>query len=392
MRNGQLFDILRAYAEEAATLLAAEAAAGAEVPFEIAAEPSRNGVSLYCYRPLTGQFVADREELLSRLPSAPAAQGALARMARVLRADAVLRDLVTAVIGEATDFGFSAERFAIAYAELEGRIYAGSARSTIFAPVLGLEIESDEVALADGLSLVRAESLDGAPDGADGVLVVLERQEKPGEQPAFSLARSSFRALITALRLFDSVAPSLAPVAWARVDDGPWRLAPSGGLGRPRGVLTIVEPQEDELRAFVSLIGRRMPRSGELAWALSRYEMGCGQPTPGQGLSDHLLALRSLLEPEGSASGRLAPRLAALCAEPLERPALAARAADAIALERSLIAGLAPPVADPDALAREIGGHLRALLRDALCGHLPPDLRSLAEELLAEDAEPVAAV
>jgi hypothetical protein len=37
----------------------------------------------------------------------------------------------------------------------------------------------------------------------------------------------------------------------------------------------------------------------------------------------------------------------------------------------------------------ELSEHLRAILRDALCGHLDADLRSLADELLAEAvAEP----
>ena len=36
----------------------------------------------------------------------------------------------------------------------------------------------------------------------------------------------------------------------------------------------------------------------------------------------------------------------------------------------------------------ELSGHLRALLRDVLCGHLDPDLRAVAEEMLADDVCP----
>jgi hypothetical protein len=39
------------------------------------------------------------------------------------------------------------------------------------------------------------------------------------------------------------------------------------------------------------------------------------------------------------------------------------------------------------ALARELAGHLGALLRDVICGHLAPDLAGLADELLAAPAE-----
>jgi hypothetical protein len=34
----------------------------------------------------------------------------------------------------------------------------------------------------------------------------------------------------------------------------------------------------------------------------------------------------------------------------------------------------------------ELAGHLRALLRDVLCGHLDSDLRTVAEEIIGQDA------
>ena len=88
----------------------------------------------------------------------------------------------------------------------------------------------------------------------------------------------------------------------------------------PRGVSSSPPQQEDELRAFCSLIARRTPRSGELAWALRRFELACERPSPSEALTDVLLALRALLEPEGPQSGRLAGRVAALCAIPESAP------------------------------------------------------------------------
>ncbi|MCW3017937.1 MAG: hypothetical protein JWN10_245, partial [Solirubrobacterales bacterium] len=38
------------------------------------------------------------------------------------------------------------------------------------------------------------------------------------------------------------------------------------------------------------------------------------------------------------------------------------------------------------ALARDMADHLRALLRDVICGHLDPDLVTLADRLLLEPA------
>ena len=39
-----------------------------------------------------------------------------------------------------------------------------------------------------------------------------------------------------------------------------------------------------------------------------------------------------------------------------------------------------------DSLVDEVSGHLRALLRDVLCGHLDVELCSVADELLSEAA------
>jgi hypothetical protein len=114
--------------------------------------------------------------------------------------------------------------------------------------------------------------------------------------------------------------------------------------------------------------------------------MGCERLAPFEALTDYLLALRALLEPEGPASGRLAQRLAAICARPGDRAALAERTAHAISLERAVITGLAAARTGVDSLVEELAEHLRAILRDALCGHLDADLRSVADELLAEAA------
>jgi hypothetical protein len=195
-----------------------------------------------------------------------------------------------------------------------------------------------------------------------------------------------FRRTLTALRLFERGGFALGPVAWTRIDVGSWRSVPLGGSGRPRLTRRIPAAQEDELAAFCNLVARRTPRGGEIAWALSRFEMGCERLAPFEAITDYLLALRALLEPEGPASGRLAGRLAAICAKPEDRAAVAERTAHAISLERAVIGGLAPAEPGVDALVEELAEHLRALLRDVLCGHLKPDLCAVADDLLAEAA------
>ena len=68
MHNRALHDTLAAFVEEAAWQLAEEVSGGAEIPFELI-EQGRTSTPLYCYRPLTQRFLAERAGSLGRLPS-----------------------------------------------------------------------------------------------------------------------------------------------------------------------------------------------------------------------------------------------------------------------------------------------------------------------------------
>lgn len=411
MHNTTLHATLEAFAADAAGQLAAETASGAEIPFEVVEEPGARA-SLYCYRPLTGAFIRDRLGMLAALPTYAPAARALAALDGVdaylrqrgesripgdarERADAALRALLSNVFADRSEFGFDPVRFEKAYAELERALYEGRCVATVVAPLLGIALESStkELALGDGLSLMRGDAVPDAPaeavwgNGEDpNVLAVLTVAHDRTARSPVSTARGRFRRVLTALRLFERGGYALGPIGWARTDTGAWRTVALGSSGRPRFVTFISAEHEDELRAFCSLIARRAPTSGEVAWALARFEMGCERLAPFESLTDYLLGLRALLEPEGPASGRLAQRLAAICARPEDRAHLAERTAHAISLERAVIAGLAPAEPGVDALVDELAEHLRALLRDVICGHLDPDLRSVADELLAEAA------
>jgi hypothetical protein len=410
MRNRPLHDALSAFAEEAAWTLAGDTADGAEVPFELVESRGRRlDTPLYCYRPLNDAFIRDRVGVFGRLPTyAPAARALVGMdgVAVYLReqgeqripsdprelADAALRVFISRVFSEATEFVITPERLERAYQELEDALFIGRAESVVVAPLLGLRLVSPEIALGDGLSLIRGELLDEAPPdavwpaGADepAVLACLSLTSDPGKPAPLSEARVRFRRLLSALRLFDPARVAFGPVAWERSGAGPWSLGDLRTGGRAHGVLVIDVDAEDELRAFVSLVTRRTPRAGELAWALRRYELGCERPSLFEALTDHLLALRALLEPEGPQSGRLAGRVAALCATEDQRVRVTERVAHAVSLERAVIAGLAPSDGGIQVLLAELTAHLRALLRDVLCGHLDSDLRSVADQLLAE--------
>jgi hypothetical protein len=216
---------------------------------------------------------------------------------------------------------------------------------------------------------------------ADHLLVVFTADEDDVDD-ALTRGREVLQDLLRALRLFGDGRVTLGALAWARVGTGSWNPVALGAGGRPHGMLVVSAEQEDELRGFCSLVSRRAPDGNELAWALRRFELGCERASAYEALSDHLLALRALLEPEGPASGLLAGRIAALCATPEDRAKLTKRMLKAQTLERAAIAGTAEEHAAGLNLARDVADHLRALLRDVICGHLDPNLTALADELL----------
>ena len=126
MHNRALYDSLASFVEEAAWQLAEEISGGAEVPFELI-EQGRASAPLYCYRPLTGRFIADRSTELMKLPSYAAAVQGLQTLPdipaylqvrgrrtpspdRRSQADAALQAFLTAVWVESTDFAFDLHR------------------------------------------------------------------------------------------------------------------------------------------------------------------------------------------------------------------------------------------------------------------------------------------
>jgi hypothetical protein len=422
MRSLELQSALTDFLEAAASHLHTEVASGAEVPFELEGQRTRRGSGaartggpvLYSYRALTGEFIAERQAALERLPS----YGALARLLE--RFDGLERYLASAggelgrgeprgrvraavcallqeVFEEQSDFELRPERLQAALEHLEHSAFASPSEVMLIATLHGLTITSPELALTNGLTIAHPDALSGLPDGArasataettDHLIVALAAEE---DDPRAAVAQGHevLKDLLRALRLFGDGRVTLGALAWVRVGSGSWSPLALGAGGRPRGMLVVTAEQEDELRAFCNLVSRRAPDGNELAWALRRFELGCERESAYEALSDHLLALRALLEPEGPSSGLLAGRLAALCATPGRRLELTEQVVQVLALERAIVSGSALERARGLALAREIADHLRALLRDVICGHLDPDLSALADEILmAEDEQP----
>ncbi len=416
MRNAALHRQLETFTVDASGRLTAELAGGAEIGFEVTEERAGGraaGRALHVYRPLTGEFIASRRPALETLPSHGDALHALAgcealdsylverglvKLPEDRRglSEAALEAFLGAVFAQRSEFGFEPAHFEAAYGELERALYEGHCTATVVAPVMGIALDPDtvELELGEGLSLIRGDALGDAPaeavwgDGEEpNVLALLAIDQARSDHPPVSVARARFRRILSALRLFERGGYALGPVAYARSQAGSWRPVAIGVSGRPRLLTLIPAAQQEELQAFYRLVSRRSPGGGELSWALARFEMGCERVAPFEALTDYLLALRALLEPEGPASGRLAQRLAVICASPEARADLALRVARAISLERAVITGLESDNRGVCTLVDELAEHLRAILRDALCGHLDSDLCSVADELLAEAAQ-----
>jgi hypothetical protein len=412
MRSLQFQTALTEYIEAAANHLNDEIASGAEVPFELEQRTRGRGSAgpaLCCYRPLTAQFIAQREVSLERLPSHAEAARLLAdfdgldRYLTSVGVDigrvgvrgagrAAIAAMLCEVFAEQTDFELRPERLTAVLERLERAALASTSEVTLVATLHGLTITSAELPVARGLTIAQPHALEGLPsgaalmadDGPGGHLVVVLAVEEDDPREALGRGREVLQDLLRALRLFGDGRVTLGPLGWARVGSDTWSAFALGAQGRPHGMLVVTAEQEDELRAFCNLVSRRAPHGNELAWALRRFELGCERHSPYEALSDHLLALRALLEPEGPSSGLLVGRLAALCATPERRAELTERIVQTLALERAVVAGSVVEHAGAQALAQDAADHLRALLRDVICGHLASDLVALADELLLE--------
>lgn len=415
MRNRALHDQLHSFTESAANLLSAALGAGAEIPFEVAESPGSRSV-LYRYRPLSEQFVRERFREIRTMAGFGQTADALARIEgvsgylRVMgashvpaserdRAEAAIERFLGRVWEDSSSFELEEGRFERAYRELESVVYEDIAVNTVVASLVGVSIAGERWDLGSGVALVRGDLADAPPEavwgsGREGeephTLVLLSVESRPSEPPPLTEARVAFRRLVTALRLLKSGAAALGSTAWWRTDDGPWQTTELGSAGRVRGPRYHLDASEQsELAELFELSRTRHARGGSLPWALTRFELGCEQRVALEGLSDHLMALRALLDRGDSAPRELARRVGALCAEPAHRQAVQHAVEQAFRLERLVMRGDVDAgylhtigVSSPEAVVGNLEENLRALLRDMVCGHLALDLTGIADDLL----------
>ncbi len=133
----------------------------------------------------------------------------------------------------------------------------------------------------------------------------------------------------------------------------------------------------------------RPTRRRHVAWAPARFEMGCERGSEAEALSDYLLGLRALLDATSDA-GRGQPGPARGGAVRRGGPAPAGAAPDRGWLGAGAVRdgrrarGPGRTADSPRELVEEVERHLRALLRDVLCGYLDSDLGGVADDILLE--------
>jgi hypothetical protein len=411
MRNRALHDALRNFALEAAALLTDDLKDGAEVEFDVVAEgggahgaPPRasarqgggRGPALYRYEPRTGAFIEERWPRLRELPSCePACRELGAGASAWLRvnglsgeqAEPALRAMLERLYEDATSFGFPEERFERVYGEVELTLYRDAVRARVIAPLHGAWMHAERVELGDGLSLARGDAMEG-PHDRNSLLCVLERDVPADDPIPADEAAERFESVVTAIRLWAPGGVSLAALGWRQADQARWQPVPIGSSTRPSGGDWMLPAGDEQaFREFFTAI-TAAERPPHVAWALDRFEMGAAQETDAEALTDHLLGLRALLDATteaGQASFGL--RLAALCGEEGSRGELQERMETANRLERFVMghsSGASIDTEAPRELVAEVEGHLRALLRDVLCGYLESDLKSVADDILIE--------
>lgn len=404
MRDPVLNQALRQLAAEAATRFATLVASGDQIPFDVDEQAGPES-PFHSYRPLTSQYVLEREGELRSLPSFEAARDAVA-VADVAatyleahgaavpidsgeRAAMMLVTFCAALWDGCTEFSLERARLDSALAALDAELCGVDETDFLVAPIVGLQMPVARLHLPHGMQAVRADAIEAPIEAmrSDGMgrrawepqfLAVAEQGE---EAASAAEAMRQLHELITVMRLFKAGGVGLGPHAFAPTGEGSWRRIATGAGPVRRGGYRLASDEADELAEFASTLEVRPDPDGALAWAVQRFELGCGRESALEGLSDHLLALRAVLGGEGPVGASLPKRAAALIEDDLDaRMVCHERIEAALELERSLMRG-APPAGTPE-LARWVEESVRGILREAALGEISTDLGVAADESL----------
>lgn len=402
MRDFLLSESIKRLATEAATRFSTLVAMGEEIPFDVAAE-SGDDSAFYSYVPMTGRYVAEHAEELRGLPSfAPAreatVEAGVASSYLEARGEAVPADpgaraelMLTIFFAElwegSAGFALDRERLEAALATLDAESRDADEADVLIVPIVGLRMSMPRLQLPNGVRIVRADSIEAPVDAmrSEGMgraawepqyLAVAEQH--PGESAEEALQQ--LRELVSVMRLFKGGGIGLGPYAFAPTGEGCWRRIATGAPATRPGGYRLAEDEATELSEFGTALEARPDPDSALAWAVGRFEMGCERASALEGLSDHLLAMRAVLEGHGPVGASLPLRAAALIAEEMDQLEARQRVEDVLGLERAMMNGR--PVMGAIELATWAEESVRGLLRKAALGELGSDLSTTADETL----------
>jgi hypothetical protein len=404
VRDFLLNESIKRLATEAATRFSSLVAMGEEIPFDVAADAGEES-AFYSYVPMTGRYVAEHADELRSLPSfAPAREAAveagiaapyLEARGEVVpgdpgkRAELMLITFFAELWEGSAGFALERERLEAALATLDAESRDADEADVLIVPVVGLRMSMPRLQLPHGVRIVRADSIEAPVDAmrSEGMgraawepqyLAVAEQH--PGE--GAEVALQQLRELISVMRLFKGGGIGLGPYAFAPTGEGCWRRIATGAPATRPGGYRLSEGEADELIEFGTALEARPDPDGALTWAVGRFDMGCERATALEGLSDHLLAMRAVLEGHGPVGASLPLRAAALIAddESMDQIEARQRVEDLLELERAMMNGR--PVMGAVALAAWAEEGVRDLLRKAALGELGNDLSTTADETL----------
>jgi hypothetical protein len=403
VRDFLLNESIKRLATEAATRFSSLVAMGEEIPFDVAADAGDES-AFYSYVPMTGRYVVEHAEELRSLPSfAPAREAAVeagvaapyleARGEAVpgdpgKRAELMLITFFAELWEGSAGFALERERLEAALATLDAESRDADEADVLIVPIVGLRMSMPRLQLPHGVRIVRADSIEAPVDAmrSEGMgraawepqyLAVAEQH--PGE--GAEVALQQLRELISVMRLYKSGGIGLGPYAFAPTGEGCWRRIATGAPATRPGGYRLSESEADELIEFGTALEARPDPDSALTWAVGRFEMGCERATALEGLSDHMLAMRAVLEGHGPVGASLPLRAAALIADDsMDQVEARQRAEDLLELERATMNG--HPVMGAVALATWAEDSVRGLLRKAALGELGSDLSTTADEAL----------
>lgn len=403
MRDFLLNEALKRLATEAATRFSTLVAGGDAIPFDVAADSGEES-AFYSYVPLTGEYVVEHADELRSLPSFAAAREAAAEAGIAAsylesrgesvpadpgaRAELMLITFFSSLWEGSTGFSLDRQRLDDALATLDAESLGVDDADVLIVPIVGLRMSSGRLQLPHGVRVVRADSIEAPVDAmrSEGMgraawepqfLAVAEQHPDEGAEAALR----QLHELISVMRLFKGGGVGLGPHAFAPTGEDCWRRIATGAPATRPGGYRLSEAEAVELAEFATALESRPDPDSALTWAVGRFEMGCERESALDGLSDHLLALRAVLEGHGPVGASLPLRAAALISDDnLDRFEARERVEEILELERAFMNGRSMEGATDLAAWTEEG--VRRLLREAALGELGADLSTTADETL----------